>query len=138
MEREKSFLLLPCLPKTLFPDLFLCIFNPFTTPYYTITVCVCHHVDVGNWLNFPLSMAIWVVELLIKNYIEFLLKMEIFKGKHYTLWNTVHCKYIQRKDSGSAVKPLWFWKNTVVYHGPCFTVFFTSKSCNFSIILHLI
>ena len=34
---------------------------------------------------------------------------------------------IQRKDSGSAVKPLWFWKNTVVYHRPCFTVFFTSK-----------
>ena len=50
---------------------------------------------------------------------------------------SVHCKYIQRKDSGSAVKPLWFWKNTVVYHRPCFTVFFTSKNCNFSIILHV-
>ena len=50
----------------------------------------------------------------------------------------LHCKYIQWKDSGSAVKPLCFWKNTVVYHRPCFTVFFTSKNCNFSIILHVV
>ena len=60
-----------------------------------------------------------------------------FSYERAFFWEVLHCKYIQRKDSGSAVKPLWFWKNTVVYHRPCFTVFFTSKNCNFSIILHV-
>ena len=32
---------------------------------------------------------------------------------------SIHCKYIQWKDSGSTVKPLSFLKNTVVYHLPC-------------------
>ena len=99
----------------------------------------CSSIDfVKNWVPKNPMFPIWNMangKLGISTYVF------VHEGSPTLVLDTkynLHCKYIQWKDSGSAVKPLCFWKNTVVYHRPCFTVFFTSKNCNFSIILHVV